>query len=53
MQYGELKDVASKCNWMLVQKNHYDYSTIIQDLLNEKSELSQNKFKDYLIWYPK
>jgi len=53
MQYGELKNVVSICNWMLVQKNHYDYSTIIQDLLNEKFQLSQNKFKDYLIWYPK
>ena len=53
MQYGELKNVVSSCNWMLVQKNHYDYSTIIQDLLNEKFQLSQNKFKDYLIWYPK
>ena len=53
MQYGELKDLVSSCNWMLVQKNHYDYSTIIQDLLNEKFQLSQNKFKDYLIWYPK
>ena len=53
MQYGELKDIVSGCNWMLVQKNHYDYSTIIQDLLNEKFQLSQNKFKDYLIWHPK
>ena len=51
MQYGELKDVVTS-NWMLVQKNHYDYSTIIQDLLNEKYQLSQNVFKDYLIWYP-
>ena len=53
MRYGDLTNIVSNCNWMLVQKNHYDFSTIIQDYLNEKFQLSQNKFKDYLIWYPK
>ncbi|MEL0158254.1 MAG: hypothetical protein VXA48_04910 [Deltaproteobacteria bacterium] len=53
MRYGDLTNMVSNCNWMLVQKNHYDYSTITQDLLNEKFQLSQNQFKDYLIWYPK
>ncbi len=45
MQYGELTKEVSSCNWMLVQKNHYDLSTIIQDLLNEKFQLSQNNLK--------
>ena len=53
MQYGDLTKVVSSCNWMIVQKNHNDLSTIIQDFLNEKFQLSQNKFKDYLIWHPK
>ena len=53
MQYGDLTKEASNCNWLLVQKNHYVLSTIIQDSLNEKFQLSQNRFKDYLIWLPK
>ena len=53
IQYGDLTKEMSSCNWLLVQKNHYDLSTIIQDSLNEKFQLSQNKFKDYLIWLPK
>jgi hypothetical protein len=53
MQYGDLTKEVSGCNWLLVQKNHYDLSTIIQDSLNEKFQLSQNRFKDYLIWLPK
>ncbi|MGA1547435.1 MAG: hypothetical protein ACO389_01995 [bacterium] len=53
MQYGELEEEVSSCDWMLVQKNHYDLSIVIHDLLNEKFQLSQEKFKDYLIWIPK
>ena len=53
MQYGELEEEVSSCDWMLVQKNHYDLSIVIFDLLNEKFQLSQEKFKDYLIWIPK
>ena len=53
MQHGELKGIVSSCNWMLVQENHYDLSIIIHDFLNEKFQLSQNKFKNYLIWFTK
>jgi len=53
LQYGELEKEVSSCDWMLVQKNHYDLSIVIFDLLNEKFQLSQEKFKDYLIWIPK
>ena len=53
LQYGELEEEVSSCDWMLVQKNHYDLSIVIHDLLNEKFQLSQEKFKDYLIWIPK
>ena len=53
MQYGELEEEVSSCDWMLVQKNHYDLSIVIHDLLNEKFQLSQINFKDYLIWIPK
>ncbi|MGA0261155.1 MAG: hypothetical protein ACO3NI_13465, partial [bacterium] len=53
LQYGELEKEVSSCDWMLVQKNHYDLSIVIHDLLNEKFQLSQEKFKDYLIWIPK
>ena len=53
IQYGDLTKVVSSCNWMLVQKNHYDFSIIIQDFLNEKFQSSHNRFKDYLIWFPK
>jgi len=53
MQYGELEEEASSCDWMLVQKNHYDLSIVIHDLLNEKFQLSQEKFRDYLIWISK
>ncbi len=53
MQYGDLTKEVSSCNWLLVQKNHYDLSTIIQDSLNERFQLSQNRFKYYLIWLTK
>jgi hypothetical protein len=53
LQYGNLKESVSICNWMLVQKNHYDQSNVIHDFLNKKFQLSQEQFKDYLIWIPK
>jgi len=52
-QYGDLKELVSICNWTLVQKNHYDLSNVIHDFLNEKFQLSQSNFKDYLIFIPK
>ena len=52
-QYGELMEVVSSCNWMLVQKNHYDLSNVVQDFLHEKFQISQKRFKDYQIWLPK
>ena len=50
IQYGNLEEIDPNCNWMIVQNNHYDQSTVIRDFLNDKFQLSQNKFKDYLIW---
>ena len=53
LQYGKLEEEVSSCDWILVQKNHYDLSNVIHDFLNEKFQLSQSNFKDYLIWIPK